>query len=202
MFLLNYSTIIDPLLKDVRLYVPKFAGMKAGDRVLDICCGTGDQVFHYAEKGIVATGVDINPKMLEVAIRNKKRQGLEDVSFHLADAANLPFNNSYFDYASICFGLHDKEREIRDKVISEMKRVVKREGNLIFIDFQVPLPNSPYGYLAKIIEFLAGRAHYKSFRDYINRGGLDKIIRNHKLIEENRDYLKSRLVVIIRARNT
>ena len=76
MFLLNYSTIIDPLLKDVRLYVPKFAGMKAGDRVLDICCGTGDQVFHYAEKGIVATGVDINPKMLEVAIRNKKRQGL------------------------------------------------------------------------------------------------------------------------------
>ena len=202
MFLLNYSTIIDPLLKDVRLYVPKFAGMKAGDRVLDICCGTGDQVFHYAEKGIVATGVDINPKMLEVAIRNKKRQGLEDVSFHLADAANLPFNNSYFDYASICFGLHDKEREIRDKVISEMKRVVKREGNLIFIDFQVPLPNSPYGYLAKIIEFLAGGAHYKSFRDYINRGGLDKIIRNHKLIEENRDYLKSRLVVIIRARNT
>jgi len=202
MFLLNYSTIIDPLLKDVRLYVPKFAGMKAGDRVLDICCGTGDQVFHYVEKGIVATGVDINPKMLEVAIRNKKRQGLEDVSFHLADAANLPFNNSYFDYASICFGLHDKEREIRDKVISEMKRVVKREGNLIFIDFQVPLPNSPYGYLAKIIEFLAGGAHYKGFRDYINRGGLDKIIRNHKLIEENRDYLKSRLVVIIRARNT
>ena len=202
MFLLNYSTIIDPLLKDVRLYVPKFAGMKAGDRVLDICCGTGDQVFHYAEKGIVATGVDINPKMLEVAIRNKKRQGLENVSFQLADAANLPFNNSYFDYASICFGLHDKQREIRDKVISEMKRVVKREGALIFIDFQVPLPNSPYGYLAKIIEFLAGGAHYKGFRDYINRGGLDKIIRNHQLIEENRDYLKSRLVVIIRARNT
>lgn len=202
MFLLNYSTIIDPLLKDVRLYVPKFTGMKAGDRVLDICCGTGAQVFHYAEKGIVATGVDINPKMLEVAIRNKKRQGLEDVSFQLADAANLPFNNSYFDYASICFGLHDKEREIRDKVISEMKRVVKREGALIFIDFQVPLPNSPYGYLAKIIEFLAGGAHYKGFRDYINRGGLDKIIRNHQLIEENRDYLKSRLVVIIRARNT
>jgi len=202
MFLLNYSTIIDPLLKDVRLYVPKFAGMKAGDRVLDICCGTGAQVFHYAEKGIVATGVDINPKMLEVAIRNKKRQGLEDVSFQLADAADLPFNNSYFDYASICFGLHDKEREIRDKVISEMKRVVKREGALIFIDFQVPLPNSPYGYLAKIIEFLAGGAHYKGFRDYINRGGLDKIIRNHQLIEENRDYLKSRLVVIIRARNT
>jgi len=202
MFLLNYSTIIDPLLKDVRLYVPKFAGMKAGDRVLDICCGTGDQVFHYAEKGIVATGVDINPKMLEVAIRNKKRQGLEDVSFQLADAANLPFNNIYFDYASICFGLHDKEREIRDKVISEMKRVVKREGALIFIDFQVPLPNSPYGYLARIIEFLVGGAHYKGFRDYINRGGLDKIIRNHQLIEEDRDYLKSRLVVIIRVRNT
>lgn len=201
MFLLNYSTIIDPLLKDVRLYVPKFSGMKAGDRVLDVCCGTGDQVFHYAKQGILTTGIDSDPKMLKIADQNKKRLSLANISFQLADAADLPFNNSSFDFASVCFGLHDKTRESRDNVICEMKRVVKKQGSLIFIDYQVPLPNNLYGYLAKAIEFLAGGAHFRGFRDYIKQGGMNEILRSHQIVEEKRSFLKSGLIVIIKARN-
>jgi ubiquinone/menaquinone biosynthesis C-methylase UbiE len=39
--LFNYSTIIDPTLKDVRTCVAELSGVKAGDRVLDVGCGTG-----------------------------------------------------------------------------------------------------------------------------------------------------------------
>ncbi len=39
--LISYATVIDPLLKDMREYLPRFAGMKAGDTVLDVCCGEG-----------------------------------------------------------------------------------------------------------------------------------------------------------------
>ena len=53
-----YVTLIDPLLRDIRLFVPGFAGMKAGDRVLDVCCGTGDQVLHCAAGGIKAKAAD------------------------------------------------------------------------------------------------------------------------------------------------
>jgi hypothetical protein len=36
---LNYSTIVDPILKDVRNCVTELSGIKAGDRVLDVGCG-------------------------------------------------------------------------------------------------------------------------------------------------------------------
>jgi ubiquinone/menaquinone biosynthesis C-methylase UbiE len=47
--LFNYSTLFDPIVKDVRICVAGLSGVKAGDRVLDVCCGTGDQVFHYEQ---------------------------------------------------------------------------------------------------------------------------------------------------------
>lgn len=202
MFIFNYENLIDPLLRDIRKFTPEFSGMKAGDRVLDVCCGTGSQVFAYGRRGIIATGIDISSSMLNIAARNKMKQGLVDVSFKLVDATNLPFADSSFDYASISFGLHDKEKEIRDRVISEMKRVVKQEGALILIDFKVPLPKHLWGLLARAIEFLVGGAHYRDFKDYLKQGGLKEILNNHKLREECREYLKGGIVVIIKAKNT
>ena len=201
MFLLNYSTIIDPLLRNVRNHTVKFSGMKAGDRVLDVCCGTGDQVFHYAEAGITATGIDLDSNMLKLAGKDKRKKALRNVSFQIADARNLPFKDSFFDYASISFALHEKERTARDKIISEMRRVVKKEGDLIFIDFQAPLPKTLFAYLIKAVEFIAGRDHHRHFKDYIEQGGLDEILKKNHLPEEKRDYLNDGLITIIKTGN-
>ena len=201
MFLLNYSTIIDPLLRNVRIHTVKFSGMKAGDRVLDVCCGTGDQAFHYAEAGITATGIDLDPNMLKLARKGKRRQALSNVSFQLSDARYLPFKDNYFDYVSISFALHEKERTARDKIISEMKRVVKKEGALVFIDFQVPLPKNLFAYLIRAIEFIAGRNHHRHFKDYIAQGGLDEILKKNQLTEAKRDYLNDGLITIIKTSN-
>jgi len=200
MFIFNYATLIDPLLGNIRVYTPEFAGMKAGDRVLDVCCATGDQVIHYAKRGIVASGIDLSAGMIKLAEKNKGNQGLENVSFQIADAMNLPFKDSFFDYASISFALHEKERTARDKIISEMKRVVKKEGSLIFIDFQVPLPSNLYSFLVKAIEFMAGRKHYRCFRDYIEQGGLTEILKKNQLVEEKRGH-PNRLMTVIKTGN-
>jgi len=176
--------------------------MKAGDRVLDVCCGTGDQAIHYARKSITATGVDLSPNMIRLAEKKKSKLGLSNVSFQLADALHLPFRDSFFDYASICFGLHEKERTARNIIISEMKRVVKKNGSLIFIDYQVPLPRRPSTYLSKAIEFIAGGSHFRCFKDYIAQGGMTEILKINRLSEEKRDYLKNGLMVIIKARNS
>ena len=201
MYIFGYSRVIDPILRDVRLYAPEFSGMKAGDRVLDVCCGTGEQALHYATKGINATGIDTDPRMIEVAGRKRRKRGLGNVSFQLADAQALPFKDDSFDYASVSLALHEKERPARDRVISEMKRVVKAECALVFIDFSVPLPRNAYSYLVRAVEFMAGREHFRCSRDYFQQGGLDVLLRSNRLHEEKRGYLKHGTVAIIKARN-
>ena len=200
MLIFNYETIVDPVLRDVRQSIPRFAGMSTGDRVLDVCCGTGAQVLEYGRHGICATGIDIHPKMLNVAAKNRQRQGLANTSFQLGDAASLPYPDGYFDYASISFGLHDRDKVSQDKAVSEMKRVVGQEGALVFIDFQVPLPGNIWARLARIVEFLAGGSHYQGFKGYLKNGGLEEILRNHRLREECRTCLKSGLVLILKAK--
>ncbi|OGO03124.1 MAG: hypothetical protein A2Y91_03825 [Chloroflexi bacterium RBG_13_54_8] len=199
MFMFNYETLVDPILRDVRKYTPEFSGMRAGDKAIDVCCGTGAQVLEYGRHGIVATGIDISPSMLKIATRNMRRQKAVNVSFQLANATILPFPDGYFDYASISLGLHDKGKPIRYQIISEMKRVVKPDGALILIDFQVPLPRNVWAVSARAIEFLAGRAHYQDFRDYLANGGLEDILKNHSLREEYRAHLKNGLLVAMKA---
>ena len=193
--------VIDPLLRDIRIYTPEFSGMKAGDRVLDVCCGTGDQAIHYAKRGIIAAGIDQSPRMIQLAEKNKRKQGLSNASFQVADALNLPFEDNFFDYVSISLAIHEIERTARNRVILEMRRVVNKEGALVFIDLQVPLPKGKYGHLTRVIEFMAGRDHHRNFKDYVEQGGLDEILRKSRLPEEKRDYLKNGLVIIIKTRN-
>ncbi len=201
MIIFNYETLVDPLLRDIRKFTPEFAGIKPGDRVLDVCCGTGEQTLEYGRRGIIASGIDSSQEMLKTALRKKMGQKSVDVNFELADATNLPFPDGNYDYASISFGLHDKESLIRNQVIAEMKRVVKVEGALIFIDYQVPLPRNAWAAAAKTIEIFAGGSHYRGFKDYLGNGGLEGIITKHRLREDSRTYLKNGLVVMIKVLN-
>lgn len=202
MFFLNYATIIDPLLRGIRLYVIYFSRMKAGDRVLDVCCGTGDQAFHYARAGIVTAGIDLDPNMLKLARKDRRSKGSNSVAFNRADARRLPFRDDSFDCASISFALHEKERTARDDIISEMKRVVKKGGILLFLDFQVPLPNNLLPRLVNVIEFFTGREHHRCFKDYLAQGGLDVLLARNHLAEVKRDYLNDGLITIIKAMNS
>jgi len=197
--LFNYSTIIDPILRDIRTCVIELAGVKAGGMVLDVCCGTGYQVFHYEQKGAIAIGVDENPNMIELAERNRKRQGFNS-TFRMASAAELPFPDGYFDCASISLGLHEMERDEQNRAISEMKRVVKKQGVLMFIDFQVPLPGNLTAYLIRAIEFIAGRDNHRCFRDYLAQGGLKGILNENQLIPQEEALLLSGNLQVIKSK--
>jgi ubiquinone/menaquinone biosynthesis C-methylase UbiE len=140
--------------------------------------------------------------MLNIAARNVRRQKAVNVSFQLADATRLPFPDRYFDYASISMGLHDKEKPVRYQIISEMKRVVKQDGALILIDYQVPLPGNVVAVFARAIEFFAGGSHYQSFRDYLSNGGLNDMLKSHGLREYFRTCRMSGLIVVIKVANS
>ncbi|MDD4874570.1 MAG: methyltransferase domain-containing protein [Dehalococcoidales bacterium] len=199
MALLSYENLIDPILRSVRLSTPDFSGMQAGDRVLDVCCGTGAQIIEYGRRGIRATGIDIDENMLDVALKNKKKLDAANASFFLADATALPFDDGSFDYVSISFALHDKDRDTRNGVVSEMKRVIKPEGALVFIDYRVPISRNVLGIAATAIEYFVGGAHYRGFKDFTGSGGIKKILETHSLKEEKAGYFKGGLVTMVKA---
>jgi demethylmenaquinone methyltransferase/2-methoxy-6-polyprenyl-1,4-benzoquinol methylase len=175
------NRIIEPLMRNLKIQTPSLAGMKAGDRALDICCGTGALVLHLAKMNLVACGIDMDPRVIQVAEKKRGKLGLGNASFQVANALKLPFEDNFFDYASISMTIHENPRMDRDVIISEMKRVVKKEGALVFIDYKVPLPKIPSSYTSKIVELVAGKEHNKCFKDYLQQGGLDVLLQKHNL---------------------
>jgi demethylmenaquinone methyltransferase/2-methoxy-6-polyprenyl-1,4-benzoquinol methylase len=196
MALFTYENLVDPLLKIAREYMVDLSAMKAGDLALDVCCGTGAQVIEYGRRGITAVGIDNNTGMLAYGIKNKSRLNMENISFLAGDATALPFEDSSFDIVSVSFALHDKLPAMRHAVVSEMKRVVKPEGALLFMDFNIPLPKNIQGIGANIVEYFAGGEHYQGFKQFKESGGISNIVAEHGLMAEKTRYFNSGMVVV------
>jgi ubiquinone/menaquinone biosynthesis C-methylase UbiE len=170
--------------------------MKPGDRVLDVCCGTGDQATQLAGMGIDAYGIDLDPGMIAVAEGKRKRYGKDNLHFQVADATALPFENGFFDYATISLALHEKPAEVQEKVIAEMRRVTRKGGKLILADFSIPAR-----WLFRLDEMLVGGEHYANFRAYQASGGLDHLVVSSKLNVEKRGGVLGGGVVLLKLRN-
>jgi phosphatidylethanolamine/phosphatidyl-N-methylethanolamine N-methyltransferase len=83
-------------------------GLRPGDRVLDLACGTGLNFPHLrelvGEHGQVV-GVDLTPAMLDIARKMINMKGWKNVEVREADAANLPFPSASFDKVIVSFAL-------------------------------------------------------------------------------------------------
>ena len=201
MYPLVYSLIVDRVMMGIRKRVPEFSDMRPGDTVLDVCCGTGAQALFYARMGITSWGIDLEPRMIEFAERRRSNLHLSNTFFQTACAMDLPFKAESFDHASISMGLHEKEGPSRDKIISEMRRVVKKSGSLVIVDYRVPFPEDVYSYAVRAVEQIAGREHFRCFRNFIQDGGLESLLRRHQLHEEKRCYSRRIPVALLQVRN-
>ncbi len=122
----------------------ELAGLKVGDRVLDVACGTG--VLARAARlrvGPAGTvyGLDVNPGMLAVAARTEP-----SVRWLQGQAESLPLPDSSIDHVFCQFGLMFFAD--RRKAIGEMARVVRR-GGTVCVATWAGLAETP-GYAAMI----------------------------------------------------
>lgn len=106
-------------------------GLTAGQRVLDVCCGSGASAIPAAKivgPGGSVTGVDLAQNLLELARNKAQQQSLENVDFQSGDMTRLPFANDSFDVVVCVFGIFfvpDMESALR-----ELKRVLRTGGKL------------------------------------------------------------------------
>ncbi len=79
---------------------------------------------------------DFCEEMLQLCSRKLKKQSIEHVDCIQNDAENLSFKDGTFDGAIVAFGI----RNVADikKALSEMRRVVRKEGKIVVLEFSRP----------------------------------------------------------------
>ena len=105
-------------------------GIRPGEVVLDVACGTGNAAIPAAQAGAQVTGVDLSPEMLAVARRRAESAGVE-VAWTEADAERLPWDDGAFDVVLSTFGSMFAPRH--EVVANEIARMTRRAGGRLGI---------------------------------------------------------------------
>lgn len=120
-----------------KLMAVKWSQVQPGSIGLDLCCGSGDLAQLLARR-VGSTGevygVDFSAALLEVA----KQRTPPQLPLHWveADALNLPFQDNYFDCATMGYGL----RNVTDipRCLAQLYRVLKPGAKAAILDFHRP----------------------------------------------------------------
>ncbi len=105
------------------------ARIHAGQKVLDVGCGTGVVAVTAARHGARVTAVDLTPELLERARQNAQVGGFQ-IDWHEGDVEQLPFEDAAFDVVLSQFAhIFGPRPEV---AIAEMLRVLKPGGTIAF----------------------------------------------------------------------
>lgn len=116
----------------------RLADLSAGDRVLDVCTGTGDLAFEAARTirpaaGGRVIGTDFCPEMVHLATH---KQAGREVRFGVADTLRLPFPDSSFDVVTVGFGIRNVAGLVPG--LAEMRRVLSPGGRALVLELTTP----------------------------------------------------------------
>jgi demethylmenaquinone methyltransferase/2-methoxy-6-polyprenyl-1,4-benzoquinol methylase len=108
-------------------------------RIMDAATGTGDFALLIQRElhPELLIGTDISEGMISVGKEKVKKEGLSDkIRFIKEDCASLSFDNDFFDAITVAFGIRNFEN--LNKGLSEMYRVLKKEGRLVILELSFP----------------------------------------------------------------
>lgn len=140
-----------------RQQVAESLNLRPSQRVLDLCCGTGDLALEVAGKAS-SFGCDFTWEMLTRA-RQKSHQAGLPLRLVAADALRLPFPTGVFDAATVAFGVRNLED--LGAGLREFRRVLRPGGRLAILEFSHPthpLLRLPYWLYLHGLLPLIGRA--------------------------------------------
>jgi SAM-dependent methyltransferase len=105
-----------------------------GSRLLDVGCGVGSAACAIAERGdLEVVGVDVDQAQIAAAQAAATRPNLR---FLAMDATALTFRDAEFDIVASSMATHHIQRW--ERALSEMARVLRPGGYLIYIDLTFP----------------------------------------------------------------
>ena len=127
----------------------ELSGWQPGEKVLDLCTGTGELALTFAAQGAAVVGADLARGALRVASAK---------SDHVAawmemEATRLGFADNAFEVSMLSLALHHMPEPVQVSVLKELRRVTSRR--VVIVEPDVPVkPNwvSTYVFVASIID--------------------------------------------------
>lgn len=117
----------------------------AGMKVLDVACGSGVVAMHAASRGALVTGVDLAPRMLDLASRLNP-----GCTFREASVDSMPFDDGAFDAVVCAFGIgHFPDPPV---AVAECVRVARAGSMCAFAWWDLPARNRMHGVLIAALE--------------------------------------------------
>lgn len=147
---------------------------RAEGKVLEVAVGTGRNLSCYPA-GVELTGVDLSPRMLEIARDRAAGLGIP-VTLLEGDAEALPFDDGAFDTVVCALGLCSIPDNRR--AVAEMARVLRPGGRLLLLD-HVGSTWSPLRWAQRAVEVasvhFAGEHFTRRQLEHVRAAGLDVV---------------------------
>ncbi len=123
----DYPAVAKRQLWPVGERIVRRLGIKPGEDVLDVACGTGNAALRAASAGARTVGVDLTPELLEEGRKLATEAGVS-IEWREGDAESLPLPSEGFDVVMSVFGCMFAPRH--DVVARELARVLRRGGRM------------------------------------------------------------------------
>ena len=112
------------------------AALAAGQRVLEIGCGTGSLAIRVKRTHPDVQVVGSDPDPLALARAQRKARGIDGIRFERGYAQRLPYPDGSFDRVLSSLMLHHLDHETKVATAAEIRRVLRRPGgSLHLVDF-------------------------------------------------------------------
>jgi demethylmenaquinone methyltransferase/2-methoxy-6-polyprenyl-1,4-benzoquinol methylase len=177
-----YDRFLEPLLYSSKRRAAVWLRETQANRVLDLCSGTGAQVRILRQRNMEAVGVDIDTNMVTHAFTANGAPVIQ------GDAGLLPLADDSVGAVVIFYALHDKNPDLRARMMSESRRVLSKEGRMVILEFEKAwntVSRLATGF-TWLIERLAGFEHARNSKAFARDGGLKGFMQRHGLVELRR----------------
>ncbi|MDX6568079.1 MAG: hypothetical protein QOH15_657 [Gaiellales bacterium] len=138
----DYADVADRILPDLGALLVGAAGVRPGQRVLDVAAGAGNvAIAAAAGAGADVVALDVTPELLQAGRRVAARRGVT-LDWVEGDAAQLPFRDASFDVVLSCVGVMfvpDHER-----AAAELVRVCRPGGTIGLLSW------TPEGFIGEL----------------------------------------------------
>ncbi len=123
----------------VKGFLAELMSLGEGERVLDICCGTGSLLLELCQRtgpqGL-SVGLDFSGGMLEAA--GRKTSVCPGICLVQADAAQLPFPSGSFDAVTCTHAFYELGGSAQEMALREIVRVLKPGKAFFMVEHDLP----------------------------------------------------------------